>query len=42
MGLMNAKISEVIWYGAATAITFWGLTLHKPKYYYCMANVQRL
>lgn len=42
MALMNAKVSQFIWYGLASGITFWGLTLYKPKYYLCLANVQRI
>lgn len=42
MGLFNAKVSQTIWYGLASGVAFWGLTLYKPKYYYCLANVQRI
>ena len=42
MALINGRLSEIAWYGVAAGVTYWGLTLYKPKYYFCMARVQRI
>ena len=42
MGLINARVSEVIWYGMTGAITYLGLTMYKPSYSYWTANVHRI
>jgi hypothetical protein len=42
MALMNAKISQTIWYGFAAVSGFLVLQAYKPKYPYCFANVKRI
>ena len=42
MKVINAKISEALWYGLFTGLVFTGLTVYKPKYSYSFANVQRI
>jgi predicted transcriptional regulator of viral defense system len=42
MALINARVSEVIAYGFVSALTYVGLTMYKPRYWYCTANVQHI
>lgn len=42
MGIRNARVSEAIWYGLATGIVFFGLSLYRPKYYYYFAKVEHI
>ena len=42
MALINAKLSQTIWYGLATASAFWGMTLYKPKYCICLAETKHI
>ena len=42
MALINAKVSQAIWYGLMGGLTYTALTMYKPKYYFCMANVKHI
>ena len=42
MNIINAKVTQAVWYGLASTMAFWGLTLYKPNYSVCWANVKRI
>jgi len=42
MALINKQVSTVVAYGVVSAFTYVGLTLYKPRYWYCLANVQHI
>jgi hypothetical protein len=42
MGARHARLSEILWYGLATGITFTGILAFKPRYYLGLATVERI
>ena len=42
MALINATVSQVISYGMVGVLSYVGLTLYKPRYWLCTAQVQHI